>query len=125
MKATWDICGTTRFVASGCGTRVSDLPLNLNFSATSSRLNNSPKGASTMITLPALASVTATTRDEGEFMRMIDWCYDVAKVSSWVAAGCEDGIHVIRLTLPEDDVRLDRFASQVEGRLGWSVERWP
>ena len=78
-----------------------------------------------MITFPVLASVTATTRDEGEFMRVIDWCYDVAMVSSSVAAGFEDGIHVVRLTLPEHDIRLERFAAQVEGRFGWTVELWP
>lgn len=78
-----------------------------------------------MIASTVLVSVTATTRDEDEFRRVIDWCYDVAKLGSVIAAGCEDGIHIIRLTLPENDLRLGDFAGRLEGQAKWSVERWP
>ncbi len=71
-----------------------------------------------------LESITATTHDDREFRRLVDWCFDVANLSDAMAACSENGQHIVRITLPAFDARLGEFARRIEANRAWTVERW-
>lgn len=64
---------------------------------------------------------TASTHDHVEFLRLLKWARSCSGLRGEIAATLEDGAGVLRLNLPEHDIRMTAFRERLKGVPGWTV----
>lgn len=66
--------------------------------------------------------IAVFTRDVQEFLRVVQWCYDVGL--GWVIkATYTRGLCSIHLELPMLDVRMGGFRRQIKGQPAWTIDK--